>query len=114
MESLSLSTHAESDDFATPTRLRNATTTARARSAADTELEQQGENSTSSRAHRDRLRTLYRRSASSPSPARRSPHRLYTARKLSARRKRKAKNDSKALAGAVGTDKGLFYDYLFA
>ncbi|KAG8213897.1 hypothetical protein J3R82DRAFT_10642 [Butyriboletus roseoflavus] len=116
MESLSLSTHAEFDDFATPTRLRNATISAQAGSPADTEPHEQGENPTSSRAraNRDRLRTLYPRSASSPSPARRSPHRLYTARKLGARRKRKAENDNKVLAGAVGTGKGSFYDYLFA
>ncbi|KAF8554165.1 hypothetical protein OG21DRAFT_1462970 [Imleria badia] len=106
MESLSLSTLAESDDFATPSRLHDATTP-----VSTDVLEEQGEISTPSRARadRDRLRTMYPRSASSPSPARRSPHR--TARNFVARRKRKAK---KGFAGAVGTDKGSFYDYLFA
>lgn len=120
MESLSLSMHAESDDFApsadtalTPSRLRDATTAAR---AGFTELEEQDGHSTPSRARADRdcFHTLYPRSTSSPSPARRSPHRLPTARKLVARRKRKVRNDKKGFAGAVGTDKGSFYDYLFA
>lgn len=119
MESLSLSTHdiatSLADTTLTPSRLQNATITTRAGSPADAELQEQDENTTSSRARvdRDRLRTLYPRSTSSPSPARRSPHRLSTARKLGARRKRKAKNDRKGFAGAVGTDKGSFYDYLF-
>ena len=64
------------------------------------------------RADRDRLHAFYPRATSSPSPARRSARR-FTARKRGARR-RKAKNDKKALAGAVGTDQGSFYDYLFA
>ena len=120
MESLSLFTHTGLDDFATPSadttltpsRLRDATVTARAGFPGDVELEAQGENPTPSRARadRDRLRTLYPRSASSPSPARRASHRLPTARKW---RKRKAKNDKKGFAGAVGADKGSFYDYLF-
>jgi len=121
MESLSLSTHTELDDFATPSadttltpsRLRDAAITTRAGFPGDVELGEQGENPTPSRARadRDRLRTLYPRSASSPSPARRSSHRLPAARKW---RKRKAKSDKKGFAGAAGTDKGSFYDYLFA
>ncbi|KAH0827827.1 hypothetical protein J3R83DRAFT_3453 [Lanmaoa asiatica] len=124
MESLSLSTGAEFDDVATssagtsltPSRLRNATIDTRAGSPVDAKLEEQGKNPTPSRyarADRDRLRALYPRSASSPSPARRSPHRLPPARKLGARRKRKAKNDKRGFAGAVGIDRGSFYDYLF-
>lgn len=119
VESLSLSAHVESDGLSadttlTPSRLRDAAIIIRAGSLTDVGLDEQDENSTPSRPRRDRLRTLYPRSASSPSPARRSPHRLPTARKLAARRNRKAKNNKKGFAGAVGTDKGTFYDYLFA
>ncbi|KAH7888727.1 hypothetical protein F5I97DRAFT_1803117 [Phlebopus sp. FC_14] len=56
-----------------------------------------------------RLRTLYPRSASSPSPARRSP-RLHTSRK----RRGKSTKNRLGMKGGTGTkDKGKFYDYLF-
>ncbi|KAG9316579.1 hypothetical protein JVU11DRAFT_2632 [Chiua virens] len=110
MESLSLSTHTKfGDDVAAPSHLMDVT---RAGSSVDDEIQRQVERPTLSRTRpdRERLRTL-RRSPSSPSPARRSPHRLVAAR--GARRKRNVKNDKKGFAGAVGTNKGTFYDYLF-
>ncbi|KAF8444563.1 hypothetical protein L210DRAFT_848434 [Boletus edulis BED1] len=111
LESLSLSAQDDvvtpsADTTLTPSRLRDAAITARV---------EQGEDTTPSRTRADRdhyhLATVHPRSTSSPSPARRRPHRLPTARP---RRRRKAKNDKKGFAGAVGTDKGTFYDYLFA
>ncbi|KAF9227387.1 hypothetical protein BS17DRAFT_775400 [Gyrodon lividus] len=98
MESLSLSTHVEVE-YSTSTLADTTLTPSRARARTD----------------RDRLPTLYPRAASSPSPARRSPRRPPVARKMGGKRTRgKAKRDKKRLAGAIRSDDGLFYDYLFA
>ncbi|KAG6372306.1 hypothetical protein JVT61DRAFT_7746 [Boletus reticuloceps] len=117
LESLSL---AAQDDFVTPSA-DTTLTPSRLRDPAMIALAarvEQGEDTTPSRTRADRdhyhLATVHPRSTSSPSPARRRPHRLPTARKVAARRRRKAKHDKKGFAGAVGTDKGTFYDYLFA
>ncbi|KAF9241555.1 hypothetical protein BU15DRAFT_73281 [Melanogaster broomeanus] len=123
MESLSLSTHIEVEDSTsaladttlTPSRLRQLVAVPPTESHADIDPEDMTPSRARARVGRDGFRALYPRAASSPSPARRSPRRPPVTRKMGGKRTRgKAKSDKKGLAGAVRSDNGSFYDYLFA
>ncbi|KAF8844343.1 hypothetical protein BDN67DRAFT_963087 [Paxillus ammoniavirescens] len=123
MESLSLSTHVEVDDSKpalpdttiTPSRLRDSAVGPQTDSRSDIQPEDMTPSRARARVHGDRLPALYPRATSSPSPARMSPRRPPTSRKMGGQRARgKAKHGKKGLAGPMGTDKGSFYEYLFA